>query len=85
MTDDVVSARMKLAQYMLTEFTDIQLYTAEEGGDPISHNKIYVNVNWKRYKKGSSTGKSEQLESYFEIFSKVLFTTCYFYVKQESN
>ena len=49
--DDVLSARYKLAEYYLREFTEISLFSfGDRMGKKAPLTKLYVSMEWKRVK-----------------------------------
>ena len=62
-TDDILSARYKLAQYYLREFTEISLFSE---GDKVPLPKLYVAMKWKRYTNdGAYRGQRQQYRSFY--------------------
>ena len=48
-TDDILSARYKLANYYLREFTEISLYSSQETNKKVPLPKLYVAMKWMDY------------------------------------
>ena len=48
-TDDILSARYKLANYYLREFTEISLYSSQETNKKVPLPKLYVAIKWMDY------------------------------------
>ena len=85
-TDDILSACYKLAQYYLREFTEISLFSKD---DKVPLPKLYVAMKWQRYTKDKKQRPSQAhrrrefqiepeekesiLADYNEIFQKVTF------------
>ena len=78
-TDDILSARYKLSQYYLREFTEISLFSKD---DKVPLPKLYVAMKWKRYinddiqKQSFGTTQRDYLKEYDiasfkDIFQKV--------------
>ena len=68
---DLKNARIKLAHYFLREFSEINLYSADEGVTKVSLPKLYVPMTWTRYLKGRSFDPEDL--SYADIWGKVCF------------
>ena len=78
-TDDFLSARYKLAQYYLRQFTEISLFSKD---DQVPLPKLYVAMKWKRYTNDGTyrqqqyrpfytETKQSDLAGYKDIFKKV--------------
>ena len=85
-TDDILSARYKLANYYLREFTEISLYSSQETNKKVPLPKLYVAMKWMDYNKyafggmeysnvyassGMKDSDKTQLTDYTEIFKMV--------------
>ena len=68
-TDDILSARYKLAQYYLREFTEISLFSKD---DKVPLPKLYVALKWKRYTNdGAYRGQQQQYRSFVHSTQKL--------------
>ena len=85
-TDDILSARYKLANYYLREFTEISLYSSQETNKKVPLPKLYVAMKWMDYNEYAFGGMEDsdeydssemeisnntQLTDYTEIFKMV--------------
>ena len=75
MTEDIQSARYKLADYYLREFTEISLYSSRDTNHKVPLQKLYVAMKWKRTGKGKMKGQrirgKKKSESAFTDYTKI--------------
>ena len=64
-TDDILSARYKLANYYLREFTEISLYSSQETNKKVPLPKLYVAMKWMDYNEYAFGGMEDSDEYAF--------------------
>ena len=67
LTDDILSARYKLAQYYEINFTEISLYSLQERNEKVPLPKLYMAMKWMEHDQHAQS----KLTDYTEVFKMV--------------
>ena len=72
-TEDIQSARYKLADYYLREFTEISLYSSSNTYQKVPLQKLYVAMKWQ------STGREIKYQSQFTDYTEIFKRVCIYH------
>ena len=72
--EDIQSARYKLADYYMREFTEVSLYSSIDTYQYVNLQKLYVAMKWQS-SEGDSTKDQSGFTDYTKIFKRVFIST----------